>query len=304
MTSRSSVLRRRSAVRARSISTPDHSHQWATPCASWELALDAEFAALLFNTSLEPHFFILRYGVFIIEIIKVPLCFPSQGGLFNYSNEFNTSAPKILMPTFWHPCRRGKVTRMHIAIHGCLENFEICPYGGFCLTCSMSMFQMNLTEPQHFSNEWDAKNFVQRYFRDSYDISRLRNALATELFDLAWRTDDSIIDETACRLVYRRWRVVSPAKHVSAPISRGSGVAGARLSSSPARVISDVLAPRIVQRAAPARAPAEAAPAPSPEWYAQTSQIAQAKTMEQAARHGSPLYCIRFQAPKRPSTSV
>jgi len=151
------------------------------------------------------------------------------------------------------------------------------------------------------ADQWQARAFMDRHFRDPARLHFLRHALAQDGHEgPGQRSDDGVLQAAARRVASGAWRIVfevaaasnvvrpAPAPAAS-PLLRGAGRgAGAR---TPQR-----LPP--ASRAPAAAAPPAPAPAATPEWTQFVAQRAQAKTLVSAARDGTP-FCEICEAHRR-----
>jgi hypothetical protein len=147
-----------------------------------------------------------------------------------------------------------------------------------------------------------ARSFIDRHFLDPARLHLLRHALGLDGhgFDPARRSDDEVRQAGARRLAAGAWRIASEAAvalkreraspaPAASPLLRGAGSAGAARTSG--------RLPPPVSRA-PAPAPAAPAPAAAPDWPDSAAQLAQAKTLQRAARDGTP-FCEICEARRR-----
>lgn len=145
------------------------------------------------------------------------------------------------------------------------------------------------------TDAWQARRFMDRYFRDAGRLHVLRAALTLDGgdgFDLTRRSDDEVLQAAARRLAGGIWRIAREAAKAPAvvrsvptpaasPLLGGGSGGGARMSRRSASPVSRAPAPSSV----PAPAPA---PAPVPDWPNAEAQVAQAATLKRAARDGTP----------------
>lgn len=150
--------------------------------------------------------------------------------------------------------------RFHIAPRGALGTAETAP----------------VRQPLH--DEWQARTFLLRHLRDAFALGALRRALACELDGLVRYSDEDVISAAVARLASGRWSVIRedgipPGPAVIPRQHAGGADAG---SAAPGRTQASAQAPQ------PQNTPQGAAAA---EW---ANQAAQARTLEQAARFGTP----------------
>ena len=152
------------------------------------------------------------------------------------------------------------------------------------------------------TDAWQARSFMDRYFRDAGRLHVLRHALTSDGhdgFDLAQYSDDEVLDTAARRVASGTWTITcevaaapvavrSVPTPAMSPLLGGGGVT--RSSRRPAAPVSR----------APARAQAQSAPvaADASDWPDAEAQAAQAETLRQAARDGTP-FCEICAARRR-----
>jgi hypothetical protein len=144
------------------------------------------------------------------------------------------------------------------------------------------------------TDAWQARRFVDRYFRDAGRLHVLRHALTSDGhdgFDLAQYSDDEVLDTAARRVASGRWKITcevaaapvavrSVPTPATSPLLGSSSGGSARSSRRPAAPVS--------RAPARAQAPAASTPADAPDWPDTAAQVAQAETLRQAARDGTP----------------
>jgi hypothetical protein len=152
-----------------------------------------------------------------------------------------------------------------------------------------------------FDDEWEARRFFQHYFHDDDAMVRLRGALACDLYPLTRWSDAQVLSTAALRLARGDWQVAYE--------DLAAAAAGAAVTAGPAPVrrsmpVRQEAPPR--PDPAPGRLPPlrrmpsqqEAPPVDIPksapaEWSKSAAdQIAQAETLETAARDGTPFCAI------------
>jgi len=153
------------------------------------------------------------------------------------------------------------------------------------------------------TDAWQARVFMDRYFRDAGQLQALRCALTRDGLDGVDVTrccDEEVRQAAARRVASGTWRITCELS-----------LAPQTLRPVPAQVVSPLLGGRpgvspvgTSRRPAPAagRAPASAAaPAPimtTPDWPDAAAQVAQAATLRRAARDGTP-FCEICEAHRR-----
>jgi hypothetical protein len=150
-----------------------------------------------------------------------------------------------------------------------------------------------------------ARSFVDRYFRDAGRLHMLRHALTLnghDRFDLAQRSDDDVLQAAARRLSGGAWRIVCEVAAAagvvrSVPAPATSPLLGGSGSGGSART-SRRRAPPVSSAPAPATVPAAPGPTVVPDWPNGEAQVAQAETLERAARDGTP-FCEICEARRR-----
>jgi hypothetical protein len=152
------------------------------------------------------------------------------------------------------------------------------------------------------TDAWRARSFMDRYFRDAGRLHVLRHALTSDGHDgvdLTQHGDDEVLQTAARRVASGAWQITcevaaAPAVVRAVPTPATSPLLGgggsARSSRRPAPPVSR----------APARTQAQAAsvPADASDWPDTTAQAAQAETLRQAARDGTP-FCEICEARRR-----
>jgi len=134
---------------------------------------------------------------------------------------------------------------------------------------------------------------MNRCFRNTGRLHVLRHALMMDghdRFDLAQRSDDDVIEAAARRLSGGTWRIsyeikAAPAVLPHVPVPATSPLLGGGSGGSRARTPRRPMPPPSRAPASPGSAPA---PVPAPDWPDMAAQVAQAQTLERAARDGTP----------------
>jgi hypothetical protein len=155
------------------------------------------------------------------------------------------------------------------------------------------------------TDAWQARSFMDRYFRDAGKMHVLRHALAADGhdgFDLAQHNDDEVLQAAARRVAGGTWKITyevepAPVAVRSVPTPAPSPLLGGGSSAGSTR--SSRRPPPPASRA-PARTPAPSAsvPADDSDWPDKAAQAAQAETLKQAARDGTP-FCEVCDARRR-----
>lgn len=180
---------------------------------------------------------------------------------------------------------------MHITLRDAEKSVHIGP----CQTLVACLPTPPYTSAQlswaAFDGEWDARQFVQRYFLDAGAMARLRGALAADLYPLTRWHDEEVLSAAARRLARGQWRVAY--EELAGPPPIRSSLPARREAPPPADAMER--RPQRMPRMSGAREeqPAEV-PTPAPvEWSTSAAdQVAQAGTLVTAARDGTPFCAI------------
>ena len=175
---------------------------------------------------------------------------------------------------------------MHIRILGLGPRIHLLSF--FDFERAVASGEVEPGEYEHW-DEWSARSFLRRHFRDSYEIDALRQALAPDVYGLARLCDDAVLDIAVGCLRDGAWRV--GYERVLRPIAGGGVSARASTAArAPARRSVPAPTPRsqpAPPRAAPVRMPAVATPAEH-EWTDDTDQATFADVLERSAADATP----------------
>jgi hypothetical protein len=155
------------------------------------------------------------------------------------------------------------------------------------------------------TDAWQARSFMDRYFRDAGRLHVLRHALTSDGHDgcdLARHSDDEVLQAAARRVAGGTWKIThevtaAPVAVRSVPTPAPSPLLGGGGSGGGTRS-SRRPAPPASRAPARAQAPAASARTDDSDWPDKAAQAAQAETLRQAARDGTP-FCEICEARRR-----